>query len=157
MPTTARSRPWFAWLCAGALVAGTFDICYAIVFSSFRSGTPPARILQSVASGALGAQAYQGGAATAALGLGFHYLNAFLITAAFFGAAARRPALVRHPMGTGLTYGAVVYGFMNYVVIPLSRIGPRPTPATVVWLSGLLVHMFLIGLPIAFAGRRWLG
>ena len=29
----------------------------------------------------------------------------------------------------------------------VSRIGPRPTPATPVWVSGLLVHMFLIGVP----------
>jgi hypothetical protein len=40
------------------------------------------------------------------------------------------------------------------VVIPLSNIGPRPLPATVVIVTGVLVHIFLIGMPIAFAARR---
>jgi hypothetical protein len=43
---------------------------------------------------------------------------------------------------------------MNYVVVPLSRIGPRPTPPTPVWTTGVLVHMFLIGTPIVLAARR---
>ena len=43
---------------------------------------------------------------------------------------------------------------MNFVVIPLSRIGPRPLPAAIVIVTGVLVHMFLIGVPIAWGARR---
>ena len=117
-------------------------------------GTAPSRILQSVASGVLGSDAYQGGASTAALGLGLHYLNALLITAIFFAAAALVPALVRRPVPIGVAYGIVVYLVMNYVVVPLSRIGPRPTPPTPIWVTGVLVHMFLIGVPIVVAASR---
>ena len=35
----------------GGLIAGAFDITYAIVFSFWRSGVAPSRVLQSVASG----------------------------------------------------------------------------------------------------------
>ena len=150
----ARRAPWIVWLIGGALVAGTLDIGYATGFSYVRSGIAPARVLRFVASGALGADALKGGAGIAALGLGFHYLIAFIITSIFFAAAAVMPVLVRRPVLTGVAYGTVVYGVMNYVVIPLSRIGPRPTPAAVVWISGLLVHMFLIGVPIALAAER---
>ena len=142
------------WLCIGALVAGTFDITYAIVFSYLRSGVAPSRILQSVASGALGRAAYDGGTRTAALGLGFHFLNAFIITTIFFIVARSRPALVRTPIAVGAAYGLVVYLVMNYVVIPLSAIGVFPRPAMAVWATGVLVHMFLIGVPIALAARR---
>jgi hypothetical protein len=145
---------WGSPLVASALTAGVLDIVYAILFSYFRNGTPPARVLQSVAVGALGREAYAGGATTAALGLGFHFLIAFTITAIFFAAAARIPALTSRPLLTGALYGIGVYGVMNFIVIPLSRIGPRPLPAALVIVSGVLVHMFLIGLPIASGARR---
>ena len=48
----------------------------------------------------------------------------------------------------------VVYAVMNLVVIPLSAIGTRPHPATITLITGLLVHMFFIGVPIAFGARR---
>jgi hypothetical protein len=45
---------------------------------------------------------------------------------------------------------------MNYVVIPLSAVPPRPGPRPLlVVVTGLLVHMFFIGLPIALFARRY--
>ena len=148
---------WLRWLIIGALVAGTLDILYAIGFSYARSGVAPSRILKSVAAGAFGGAAFEGGAGMAAAGLGFHFLNAFLITAAFFLVASRLPSLRRRPILIGALYGLFVYGVMNYVVIPLSAIGPRPLPPTAVWVTGVLVHMFLIGVPIALAARQAFG
>jgi hypothetical protein len=140
---------------ATALLVGTLDITYAIVFSYFRSGTSPERLLQSVAAGWFGRDAaFAGGAPTAAAGLGFHYFIAFTITAIFFAAASRLPMLIGRPGLVGPLYGIGVYVVMNWVVIPLSRIKAFPHPATVVLISGLLVHMFLIGLPIAIGARR---
>jgi hypothetical protein len=140
---------------ATALVAGTFDITYAIAFSYYRSGVSPERLLQSVSSGWFGRDAaFAGGAATAAAGLAFHYFIAFTITAIFFVAASRLRWLAERPFVSGPLYGIGVYAVMNWVVIPLSRIGPRPFPPLSVFVSGLLVHMFLIGTPIALGARR---
>jgi hypothetical protein len=150
-------KSWIIGLLAAALFAGTCDIVFATGFSYLRRGVPPSRVLQFVASGALGAQAFQGGTATAALGLALHYLNALIITAVFFAAAAVRPALVRRPLIVGAAYGAAVFWVMNFIVIPFSRIGPRPTRPAVVVVPELLVHMFLIGYPIALAARRSFG
>jgi hypothetical protein len=147
------SRPRGRIFVATALIAGTLDIIYAIAFSYFRSGTAPSRLLQSVAYGALGREAYNGGAATAALGLGFHFLIAFTITAIFFAAASQYPVLTRRPLIAGSLFGIGVYLVMNFVVIPLSRIGPRPLPAAIVTVTGVLVHMSLIGVPIAWGAR----
>jgi hypothetical protein len=140
---------------ATALIAGTFDITYAITFSYWRSGVSPERLLQSVAAGWFGRDAaFAGGAATAAAGLGFHYFIAFTITAIFFLAAARLRWLTSQPAAAGMAYGIGVYVVMNWVVIPLSRIGPRPFPPASVFITGILVHMFLIGTPIALGARR---
>lgn len=150
MTTTRR---WGTWLIVSWLVAGTCDITYATGFSYFRSGVPPSRVLHFVASGALGPDAYTGGAATAALGLAFHYLFALIFTVAFFAVARAQPWLIRRPVVSGVVYGVGIYLVMNFVVIPLSRIGPRPLPAPIVTITGLLVHMFLIGTPIALGAR----
>jgi hypothetical protein len=142
------AEEWLRWL-----TAGTFDICYATGISYLRNGTPPSRVLQFVASGLIGANSFQGGAATAVLGLALHYFNAFLFTAFFFAIASLRPALFRNPVLTGAIYGAGIYAVMNYVVVPLSRIGPRPTPPAIVWTTGLFMHTLFIGVPIALAAR----
>ncbi|MEO7167842.1 MAG: hypothetical protein ABI787_09650, partial [Spartobacteria bacterium] len=63
--------PFRAILIGGA-IAGILDITYAIGFSAWR-GVAPLRLLQSVASGLLGAPAFEGGLPTAALGLFLHF------------------------------------------------------------------------------------
>lgn len=148
------NRLWPRYLGIGAIVAGTCDITYATTYAYLRAGMAPTRLLQFVASGALGQAAFDGGVATAALGLGFHFLNAFIITTIFFVVAARVPALRRNAVPVGISYGLVVYCVMTFLVVPWSRIGPRPFPATLTLVTGLLVHMFLIGLPVALAARR---
>jgi hypothetical protein len=143
---------------ATAAIVGTLDITYAIVFSYFRSGATPVRVLQSVAAGWFGRDAaIAGGMSTAAAGLGFHFLIAFTITAIFFGLSGLLPWLIRAPWITGPIYGIGVYLVMNFVVIPLSWIGVRPHPPMAVLVPSLLVHMFVIGTPIALGARRaWL-
>jgi hypothetical protein len=156
-PTVATQSTWVRWLIVGWLIAATCDIGYATGFSYLRSGVPPTRVLHFVASGALGPDAYTGGIVTAAIGLGFHYLIALIFTATFFAAARAMRWLVRRPIVVGPLYGIAIYLIMNDVVIPLSRIGPRPRSAAIVVITGVLVHMFLIGTPIALTARRAFG
>jgi len=139
----------------GGLVAGAFDITYAMVISYLRRGVSPVRVLQSVASGWLGPASFEGGMSSAALGLASHFFIALTAAAVYVLASRYLPILVRQPVLCGAVYGLGIYVVMNYVVIPLSRVPPRPgPPAFIVWGTGLLVHMFLIGVPIALAARR---
>src|ERR1700756_1467286 len=64
----------------GGLIAGTMDITAAVLTYKIRNNVPPIRILQSVASGLLGKDAFTGGAPTAALGLFLHFVIAFIWT-----------------------------------------------------------------------------
>jgi len=137
----------------GTLVVGTLDVVDAFVFFGLRSGTTPARILQSIASGWLGRAAYTGGAGAAALGAITHYFIAFGIVATYFVVSRRAAVLTRHPIACGMVYGLLVYLFMNRVVIPLSAIGAGAAtwPALPVLVNGLLIHAFGIGIPSAVA------
>ncbi len=150
--TPRRAARW-RWVVIGGLVGGLFDITYAIVFSWYRSAVPPARILQSVASGLLGRPAYDGGTATALLGLGLHFGIAICAASVYWLASRRLPLLVARPVLAGAAFGALVFAFMNLVVIPLSRFPGTPAYPPVILFSGLLVHMGF-GVPIALAARR---
>lgn len=147
-----RNAARFAILVGGA-IAGAIDITYAIVFSGFR-GVPASRILQSVASGLLGAASYRGGAPAAALGLFLHFVIAFMWAAIFYLASRWSAVLIRHAVVSGILFGAFIYAAMNFVVLPLSAFPGRFTFVPLVVTTGVLVHMFGIGLPIALATRR---
>ena len=137
----------------GTLTVGTLDALDAIVFFWLRSGAPPLRIFQGIASGLLGPAARHGGLKTAAVGVALHYFIAFGIVVTYVLVSRRVALLTRHPVVCGLFYGLVAYAVMNLVVIPLSKIGGPTLPAATVLANGLLMHMFGVGLPAALFAR----
>ena len=142
----ARAIVW------GGLLAGVGDITFAFVV--WRS-IGPVRVLQSVASGLLGAAAREGGLATAALGAVLHFTIAFIWATVFWLASRRLKVLGRHPVVGGLLYGGVVYLFMYFVVLPLSAIRANlPHDASSILLNAA-GHMLLVGLPIALAAYKF--
>jgi hypothetical protein len=138
----------------GGLVAGALDITYACVASSFK-GVDAMTIMQSVASGLIGARAYEGGAGTAALGLVLHFAMMLIIAAIFVFVRRTGPPIVRERPGlVGPLYGVAVYFVMNRVVIPLSAFPMKVDYIPATFLS-LAAHMFFIGWVIAWAAARF--
>jgi hypothetical protein len=135
-------------------LAGVGDIAFAFVTAGL-SGVGPVRVLQSVAGGLLGAAARDGGLATAALGAVLHFLIASIWATVYWLASRRLKVLVRHPVVCGLLYGALVYFFMYFVVLPLSAIYFRPSRELSSVLLNAAGHMLLVGLPIALAAYKF--
>lgn len=143
---------------AGGVVAGTLDITYACVFWAIKAGVPAQRIFQSVARGLLGAAAFRGGATTAVLGLFLHYFIATTMAVTYYFAAREWAVLRRRPLACGAVYGLCLYVVMTYVVVPLSAAGGGGGAQDRLWVAlSIVVHMFLIGVPIAFFARRAIG
>lgn len=137
----------------GGLIGGALDIIFAISLAAYY-GTAPMRLLQIVASGAFGKAAFDGGLATAACGLAFHFGLSLMWAALFVALASMRPSLVRNPFVAGALFGVLVLLAMRLVVLPLSAF---PYPVSFKPLStalDLLSHMFLFGVPIALAARK---
>jgi len=154
---TARSDGYHAaaWVVAGGLVAGTLDITYAWAFWALKAGVTAQRVFQSVAAGLLGRASFEGGIATAALGLGLHYFIATTMSVAYFlvATATRLEVLRRRVVLCGAAYGLLLYLIMRYIVVPLSAAGGGGSGGAL-WVSlSILVHMFLIGVPMALATR----
>jgi len=136
---------------AGGFIAGTLDIVYACTFWALKAGVPAQRIFQSVAAGLLGQASFEGGAATAALGLALHYFIATTMSVVYYVVARRWPLLWQRPVIAGAGYGLILYGVMNYIVVPLSA-AAHGGPKDPLWVGlSIVVHMFMIGVPIALA------
>jgi hypothetical protein len=151
MTNPPPSRPIRA-VVTGGVAAGILDITAAFVVYGLR-GASPVRILQSIASGLLGASAFQGGAGTAGLGLALHFFIACVAAGVYSVASLRIPRLARSPLVFGPLYGVAVWLFMNFVVLPLSAIPKRPFSPGLAAII-LPVHMACVGLPIALAVHR---
>jgi hypothetical protein len=142
----------------GGLIAGTLDISYACISSYLRRGVRPIAVLQSVASGALGAKANEGGIKTALLGLFFHFLIALIATSVYFFASRVIKFMVTHAVVSGILYGVCVYLVMYGLVLRFSAIHSTRYPWQYPWpllVGNLLIHMLGIGLPIALIVRKY--
>ena len=150
-----HSRRWVHVLTGGAL-AGALDITYAWVYWHLKAGTPPQRILQSVASGLLGRDSFAGGWSSATLGLGLHFFIALSMASAYYLVSRRWRALRERPVVWGAAYGLFLYFFMQLVVLPLSAVpGGGGLGKDRLWIGlSIAVHMFVIGVPIALFTRR---
>ena len=140
--TTFRAIFW-AWLIAGCL-----DISSAFTIYIWR-GITLTWGLQGIAAGLIGREAaFKGGAATAFLGLAIHFFIMLCVVLVFLAVSGVLPVLRRHPVVSGVIYGPIVYLLMYWVVVPVSRIGPRPHSLGNDSLA-IAIHICLIGLPIA--------
>jgi hypothetical protein len=153
MEMSADQPPLWKVIAGATLLVGTLDISDAFIFYSFR-GISPIRILQGIASGVLGRAAFGMGHRSALLGLFFHFLIAFCATTVFLLASRKLP-VGRHPWLYGTFFGIALYCVMNYIVLPLSKIGLRPMPPLVPLINGVAALVFCIGIPLAFIARRY--
>ena len=134
----------------GGSIAGVLDMIFAISFAAY-NGTNAVRLLQIVASGLLGAAAFNGGVPVAALGLLLHLVMSLLWAGVFLLTAKLVPAIMIRPVLCGAAFGVFVFLAMRLIVLPLSAF---PYPVRFKPLAtalDLLSHAFLFGVPIAWA------
>lgn len=150
-----RPRPLLAIL-GGGLTAGVLDITDALVFYGMR-GVKPISIFQSIASGLLGRNSYNGGLKTAALGFVLHFFIAISMATVYYFASKWLPVLWQRPLPCGAVYGVIARAVMYYIVLPLSAVYPRPGNLSAISLiNSWLIHILGIGLPIAlFTRAAW--
>ncbi|MBV9340673.1 MAG: hypothetical protein JO159_07255 [Acidobacteria bacterium] len=156
-PATPLQRGSSAYRAIGwaGLVAGTLDITTAAVEFGLQ-GKGPVYLFQSIAGGLLGMSSFQGGLATAALGVFFHFLIATTASAVFYLASRKLRLLLEYAIASGLLYGVAVYIFMYFVVLPMSAYHTRiAVPPLVQLTRDVVVHMLMVGLPISLVIRKY--
>jgi hypothetical protein len=131
----------------GGAVAGTFDITCAFITVGWG-------VCRNIAGGLLGPEAKQGGIGTWLLGLFLHFFIAMTIAAVYCLSSRRLTFLPEHFFVCGLFYGMAAWLVMNLIVLPLSAYHARGPYQFHAMIQGILVHMFLIGLPIAYINAK---
>src|SRR6266699_4925017 len=87
-----KALPAILW---AGLISGGLDITAALAVYGF-FGLKPVRLLQGIAGGLLGPRTFEGGLATAFLGLLCQFLIAFSAAAVYFAMSRGLPFLVEH-------------------------------------------------------------
>jgi hypothetical protein len=147
-----RSIPSAIFL--GGLTVAALDALDALVFFTGIRGAPAMSSFQAIAAGLMGPAAFQGGVPTLLLGLALHLFNATCIVAVYVLASQKLAILTRRPVICGCVYGVLVYGVMNFVVIPLSALTAHVHLPGLI--NGLLAHTLLVGIPSALFARSTL-
>src|SRR5690606_31216411 len=89
------------------LLAGTLDIIAAFIQSYLNSGITPLSVLQYIASGVFGKDAFAGGIAMALAGLLFHYFIVLVWTSIFFIVFTFINISSGYRVSAGLLYGII--------------------------------------------------
>src|SRR5579863_2240939 len=132
----------------GGLAAGTLDLLQACILFGWD-------IPLAIAAGLLGKKAFDGGAGTYILGVVLHYFIATSAAAIYYAASRRLMFLRQSWVVCGLFFGAAVEETMRLIVLPLSALHARGPYQLKDLLLGLGVHMTVIGLPVAWAARKF--
>jgi hypothetical protein len=116
-------------------------------------GRQAPRLLQGVAAGWLGHNSFNGGMATAALGLAFHFLIAFTAAGLFYAASRHLAFMIQQPVVSGVLYGIMVYLVMYWLVMPLSNFHRAQTVTSS--MVAIITHVICVGLPISLVIHRF--
>lgn len=138
----------------GGLIIAIGDVIFATTLWFSWSTAGLTRLFQTIAVGALGKASFAGGVPTAVLGAALHLCMATLFVIVYILAARRAPGLLRKPWTYGALYGVLLYVVMNFVVMPLSRVGASPSFKHPDWIgASLLAHMLFGVVCVVFARR----
>lgn len=154
--TRPSDLAWRQVMIGGLLVAAG-DIAFATTrwFSWDAQGLT--RVFQSIAVGVLGQASFEGGIATAILGAALHLFMATMFVAVYAAVARRFAAILDRPVVFGLLYGVVLYVVMNFIVMPLSRVGRSPSLEHFDAIAIVLAAHMVFGIVCVVFARRALG
>jgi len=147
LPPMTRTRA----ILLGGLTVAALDALDALVFFTGMRGVPAMSVFQAIAAGLMGRAAFQGGVSTLLLGLALHLFNATCIVAVYVLVSGKVSLLTRRPLVCGSLYGVIVYGVMNFIVIPLSALDAHVHLPGLI--NGLIVHSLFVGPPSALFAR----
>ncbi|MFT3761040.1 MAG: hypothetical protein QM761_00205 [Pseudoxanthomonas sp.] len=148
---SAPRLPLWFW---GGLLAAIADLSLAAGYWFVYDDVAPIRIPQSIASWLLGPAARAEGMASAVLGFVLYVGVLCALMAAYQALARRLPALHRHPLACGATYGVAAYLLIFHLFVPYFSAAVTTGPSPWHWtLTCMLAYVGLVGIPAALLAR----
>lgn len=145
-------------LARAGLLTGIVDGLFSSFLAAFVYGSTVTRLFQGVAATLLGPPAFDGGIATALIGLLMHFGVAFGWSAVFL-VVIFRLAWLRRVLASryGVIKVAALYGPFIWLVMSLAVIPfllQRPPAPNIRWWVQLIGHIPFVGVPIVAAIGR---
>ncbi|MES2650238.1 MAG: hypothetical protein V4663_00790 [Bacteroidota bacterium] len=135
------------------LIVGSLDIIAACIQFYSKTQKNPIVVLNFIASGVFGKDAFTGGAKMAAFGLFFHYLIAFGFTLLFFILYPKIKPFIKSKLLLGTVYGLFIWLTMQFLIVPLSQ-----APAMKISFQSATIAIFIlivcIGIPLALLAKN---
>jgi hypothetical protein len=147
----ANNAAW-RYVLLGGFFSGLADFIYPTV-KTVMAGGPWFQPWKGVAYGLVGQAARDGGTEMAVLGAALHFF--ICISAAFilYAVVKNVKFLPRHWVPLAIIHGLAVLLVMNYVIVPLSKIGIVLYPLATLYISAFW-HIVLVGIPTGFFVAR---
>jgi hypothetical protein len=146
----ARTTTKNALLAIGVagLVGATLDLLQACILAGHD-------IILVITYGLVGEKALKGGAGNYALGVLLHIIISLIFTTFYYALSRKLRFMTEYPLICGLCFGAGVHLVMMLIVLPLSALH-QYDPITIRGMRlGLLIHMVVFGLPVAYGISRF--
>jgi hypothetical protein len=149
-PSSARTTKENALLAIGVagLVGAALDLLQACILAGHD-------IILVITYGLIGESALKGGFGNYALGVLLHVIIALIFATFFYAVSRKLRFMTEYWFICGLCFGAGVHLVMMLIVLPLSALH-QYDPITIRSMRyGLLIHMVVFGLPVAYGIRRF--
>lgn len=150
--TSGSTHSAIAVITRATIIAGALDAAAGVVVYWIYKGLNPLQVLQYIASGIFGPSVINGSFMYVGIGLALHFIIAFAFVYAYYLAFPFIRSFARNTYVNGLLYGAFIWVFMNYLILPNTNI-PH-SPKDFVSVLELVWHSVLVGLPIALVVEK---
>jgi len=139
------------------LLAGTLDLSGACIgYMLDHQGKFPSKILEYIASGVFGKEAFTDGVSMKIYGLLFHFLIAMSFTFFYFFIYPKIKLLHKNIFLSAFIYGLFVWTVMNLIVVPNSAIHKSIIPFDfVASAKAAFILMICIALPNAYFAKKY--
>jgi len=147
-PARTTTRNALLAIGVGGLVGATLDLLQACMLLGHD-------IILVIAYGLVGEKALKGGVGYYSLGILLHVLISLIFATFYYAVSRKLRFMTEYPLVCGLCFGAGVHLVMMLIVLPLCAFH-QTDPITIRgMIHGLLIHMVVFGLPVAYGVRRF--
>jgi hypothetical protein len=146
--TQTKTRNALLAIGVAGLAGATLDLLQACILAGHD-------IILVITYGLVGEKALQGGAGYYSLGILLHVIISFIFATFYYLVSRKLRFMTEYPLVCGLCFGAGVHLVMMLIVLPLSALH-QYDPITIRGMRyGLLIHMVVFGLPVAYGISRF--
>ncbi|HTM99950.1 MAG TPA: hypothetical protein VL088_14440 [Pedobacter sp.] len=135
------------------LMVGTLDILAALIQFYLKTQKNPITVLNFIASGFFGKEAFSGGNTMAAFGLFFHYIIALGFTLLFFILYPKLKGFIQNKFFLGSAYGVFIWLTMQFIIVPMSRV-PSMKLSVQGAITAILILIACIGIPLSIYANQ---